>query len=78
MFLTDREFWLNYWESHREEILVKVPEKNMLAPVFEFMSGSIETNGTGGGFFRKFYSDFLFRTSCELDNSLGAGRGAMG
>ncbi|MDA3809202.1 MAG: DUF4872 domain-containing protein [Spirochaetaceae bacterium] len=39
----------------------------MLAPVFEFMSGSIETNGTGGGFFRKFYSDFLFRASRELD-----------
>ena len=52
MFLTDREFWLNYWESHREEILVKVPEKNMLAPVFDaaIRNSNIKNSCELGGF----------------------------
>ena len=35
MFLTDKEFWLHYWESHRADVVVEVPEKNMLSPIFE-------------------------------------------
>jgi len=40
----------------------------MLQPVFGFLSGSIETNGTGGGFFRNFYSEYLHRAAAMLDD----------
>ena len=70
MFLTDREFWLNYWESHREEILVKVPEKNMLAPVFDaaIRNSNIKNSCELGGF-PGTYSIYL-RKKYGLDTTL--------
>lgn len=52
MFLTDKEFWLHYWESHRADVVVKVPEKNMLAPVFDaaIRNSGIQNSCELGGF----------------------------
>jgi hypothetical protein len=52
MALTDREFWLNYWESHRDEVNVRVANQNLFSPVFEkcFANGNIKTSCELGGF----------------------------
>lgn len=33
MALTDREFWLNYWENHRAEVTVPVAPTNLFTPL---------------------------------------------
>lgn len=52
MFLTDREFWLNYWESHRDEVNVVVPGSNLFSPVFQriFSGKHISSTCELGGF----------------------------
>ncbi len=40
----------------------------MLEPVFDFLFGSIETNGTGGALFRNFYGDFLKTSAKSLND----------
>jgi SAM-dependent methyltransferase len=52
MALTTREFWLNYWENHRADVMVSVAEKNLFTPLFEnlFANKSIKTTCELGGF----------------------------
>lgn len=52
MFLTDREFWLHYWESHRKEVNVVVAEHNLFTPVFQsvFANGQVKSSCELGGF----------------------------
>lgn len=52
MFLTDREFWLKYWESHRQEVNVAVAENNLFSPVFKqiFAEKDIKSTCELGGF----------------------------
>lgn len=52
MFLTDRQFWLNYWESHRQDVNVIVPDKNLFTPVFQstFSQNNIQNSCELGGF----------------------------
>jgi SAM-dependent methyltransferase len=50
--LTDREFWIKHWESHREEILIPVSGSNMYSPLFAetFKNKAIKTVCELGGF----------------------------
>lgn len=52
MFLTDREFWLKYWESHRNEVNVVVADHNLFSPVFNrvFQNNKIQSTCELGGF----------------------------
>lgn len=52
MSLTDREFWLNYWENHRHEINTLIPQKLLFDRIFEalFADGRIKSTCELGGF----------------------------
>jgi Domain of unknown function (DUF4872)/Butirosin biosynthesis protein H, N-terminal len=45
-----------------------VSKTYLLSPIFDYLYGSIETNGTGGAAFRIFYRDFLLQMSDRLNN----------
>ncbi|MCG8569408.1 MAG: BtrH N-terminal domain-containing protein [Spirochaetes bacterium] len=51
---------------HFEETITKT---YLLPPVFEYLYGCIETNGTGGAAFRIFYRNFLTQMSDRLNQS---------
>lgn len=52
MELTSKAFWLDYWESHKNDVLVKVPEQNLFTPIFVqlFKKYPIKTTCELGGF----------------------------
>lgn len=52
MALTDREFWLNYWESHRAEIMVPVANSNLFSSLYDsyFQKYPIKSACELGGF----------------------------
>ncbi len=52
MFLTDREFWIAYWESHRDEVNSIVPAHNLFSGVFQnaINTSNIKSSCELGGF----------------------------
>ncbi len=52
MALTTREFWLQYWENHRADVMTPVAENNLFSPLFKqiISDNQIHTTCELGGF----------------------------
>ncbi|MCC7297674.1 MAG: class I SAM-dependent methyltransferase [Bacteroidia bacterium] len=70
MFLTDREFWIAYWESHRDEVNTVVPAQNLFSGVFQNAIGqsNIKSSCELGGFPGTF--SIYLRRKYQLDTTL--------
>jgi hypothetical protein len=60
---------LKQFEQELKDFESTVSKTYLLSPIFDFLYGCIETNGTGGAAFRIFYRDFLLQMANRLNNS---------
>lgn len=59
---------LRKFEQELKDFESTVSKTYLLSPIFDYLYGCIETNGTGGAAFRIFYRDFLLQMADKLNN----------
>ena len=59
---------LKQFEQELKDFESTVSKTYLLSPIFDYLYGCIETNGTGGAAFRIFYRDFLLQMANRLNN----------
>lgn len=59
---------LKQFEQELRDFESTVTKTYLLSPIFDYLYGCIETNGTGGAAFRIFYRNFLLQMADRLNN----------